>query len=111
MRPRTVQFEPGAYSAEYSTGKSSEYGAPSQSTQWRTVSDKFRLVQSVDATWKLVVPMYSGNHNDIEGMALFSQKVKDALLRESIFGDCIRAGLPLSELLYRLLVLRLLGIS
>ena len=51
--------------------------------------------------------MFAAVHGDIKALAIFSQKVKATLRREAIFKDCIEAGIPLHELLYRLLLLRL----
>jgi hypothetical protein len=64
-------------------------------------------VKSIDDVSMKMVPMYAGAFDDINAMASFSQRVKDALLRESILYECIGAGIPLHEVLHRLLILRL----
>lgn len=62
----------------------------------------------VDGVWISRVPMYTSMFDDIQTMASFNQKVKDALdFNACLFNGCIEAGIPLSELLYRLLILRL----
>jgi len=62
----------------------------------------------VDGIWISMVPMYTGMFEDIQAMATFNQKVKDALnFNTCIFNGCIKAGIPLAELLYRLFILRL----
>ena len=104
VRPR-VQFEPDALSLDQGYSKSSEYGTPT--TQFKAVAEKHRLMKLVDEVWKQMIPVYSGAYDDITAMASFSQKVKDALLREAILNDCVNAGIPLSELLLRLLILRI----
>ena len=73
----------------------------------KEVSDKHRLIKLVDDVWIKMVPKWDGVYNDTDALALFWQRVRDTMQRETIFEDCIQSGLPRPELLHRLLVLRL----
>jgi hypothetical protein len=65
------------------------------------VSDKHRLMQLVDDVWTKRVPLWQGVYNDTDALALFWQRVRDTMQRETIFEDCVKSGIPRPELLHR----------
>jgi hypothetical protein len=101
-----VQFQPDLFAVD-GQKKSTEYSAPSETAQFKSVNELSRLTDTVDKTWSKMVTMYEGKYDDIENLAKFSQQVQDALLREGIFAGCIKAGIGLPDLLYRLLIVRI----
>ena len=109
---RNVQFETpiadtgGGKAWSTSTGYTMDKGV-STLDRMKMMDAKYKVKSNIDKTWTAMVPMFAGKHGDIKALAGFNIAVRDALRRESLFEDCIDAGIPLSELLHRLLVLRL----
>ena len=108
---RGVQFDNAPW-IETPAGKAwaAEEFPPEKTTsldQMKLMDAKFKVKTNVDKTWTAAVPMFAGKYGDIKALASFNSSIKDALRREELFEDCIKVGIPLSELLHRLLVLRL----
>jgi hypothetical protein len=89
-------------SAEYTADK-----ATSSLDKLKLMDAKHKVKGNIDKTWTAMVPMFAGKYGDIKALASFSVSVRDALRREELFVDCVGAGIPLAELLHRLLVIRL----
>jgi hypothetical protein len=109
---RSVQFDTPIVSTEEEKTWSTSTGyttdkAVSSLDKLKLMDAKYKVKGNIDKTWTTMVPMFAGKHGDIKALASFNVCVKDALRREELFVDCILAGIPLSELLHRLLVLRL----
>jgi hypothetical protein len=109
---RNVQFDTPIVSLE----EEKTWGTPAGYTMDKAASslDRLKLMDAkhkvkgnIDKTWTTMVPMFAGKHGDIKALASFNVSVRDALRREELFVDCVAAGIPLAELLHRLLVLRL----
>ena len=105
VQPR-IQFQPDPFTID-GQKKSTEYGAPSETSQFKSVNELSRLTDTVDKTWNKMVTMYEGMYDDIENLAKFNEQVQDALLREGIFAGCIKAGIGFLDLLYLLLIVTL----
>ena len=91
----------------WSTSSGQTVGKTSGLERLKMMDVKYKIKSNIDKTWTSMVPMFAGKYGDIKALAKFGTDVKDALRREGLFEDCIEAGIPLSELLHRLLVLRL----
>jgi hypothetical protein len=110
---RSVQFDTPIVSLEeeetWSTpaGYTMDKAASSLDRLTKLMDAKHKVKGNIDKTWTTMVLMFAGKHGDIKALASFNVSVRDALRREELFVDCVAAGIPLAELLHRLLVLRL----
>jgi hypothetical protein len=113
--PRSVQFDDNildthSFTPAYAAGSQWDYQQENEDPQVMTskeVSDKHRLIKLVDDVWTKLVPKWEGVYNDTDALALFWQRVRDTMQRETIFEDCVKSGISRPELLHRLLILRL----
>jgi hypothetical protein len=63
----------------------------STTIQFNVVTDKHRLFKLLDDVWVKTVPLWEGTYDNTPELALFWERMKDALLREGIFGDFVKA--------------------